>query len=131
MVIGNQFDLCKNAKRKKMKSDYQRLKFKSLCFHHHICYLLINKVYHIPNLSLIRTSTRWLSLNVSIFFFFSLWKTLLTLKMLMLQYFYWFQRLFIYLMSRPIAMNICFKNGDIYWNNWLKMINYCCHFWMC
>lgn len=64
MVIGNQFDLCKNAKRKKMKSDYQRLKFKSLCFHHHICYLLINKVYHIPNLSLIRTST---SLNVSIF----------------------------------------------------------------
>lgn len=64
MVIGNQFDLCKNAKRKKMKSDYQRLKFKSLCFHHHICYLLINKVYYIPNLSLIRTST---SLNVSIF----------------------------------------------------------------
>lgn len=46
-------------KEKKMKSDYQRLKFKSLCFHHHICYLLINKVYHIPNLSLIRTSTRW------------------------------------------------------------------------
>lgn len=45
----------------------QRLKFKSLCFHHHICYLLINKVYYIPNLSLIRTSTRWLSLNVSIF----------------------------------------------------------------
>lgn len=67
MVIRNQFDLCKKAKRKKMKSDYQRLKFKSLCFHHHICYLLINKVYYIPNLSLIRTSTRWLSLNVSIF----------------------------------------------------------------
>lgn len=56
-------------KEKKMKSDYQRLKFKSLCFHHHICYLLINKVYYIPNLSLIRTSTRWLSLNVSIFVF--------------------------------------------------------------
>lgn len=78
MVIGNQFDLCKNAKRKKMKSDlYQRLKFKSLCFHHHICYLLINKVYYIPNLSLIRTSTRWLSLNVSIFvLIFSLENTL-------------------------------------------------------
>lgn len=64
MVIGISLTFVRMPTEKKMKSDYQRLKFKSLCFHHHICYLLINKVYYIPNLSLIRTST---SLNFSIF----------------------------------------------------------------
>lgn len=61
----------------------------------------------------------------------------------MLQYLYWFYRLFSYLMSKlqnhmwvynnekkPLQWISVLKNGDIYRDDWLKKFNLCCHLWI-
>lgn len=61
----------------------------------------------------------------------------------MLQYLYWFYRLFSYLMSKlqnqmwvynnekkPLQWISVLKNGDIYRDDWLKKFNLYCHLWI-